>query len=284
MCGYCGCSTPGETRAHSGHTHTHTHDHPHDHGHGHDHPHHDHDHDHSGDHTHHHHHHGEEEGRVLELSRAILDKNSRLAERARGLFLGTGVTALNLVSSPGSGKTRLLEATAARLGDRFRCAAIVGDCATDNDARRLRAAGFPAIQISTGNVCHLDAHMVLHAVEDLGGLRGIDLLFIENVGNLVCPAAFDLGEDKRVVLMSVTEGEDKPKKYPPIFTGADAVILTKMDLADAVGFDLGAARSNLGDVAPGARRFELSAKSGEGLDEWIQWLGECVEAKRAVKI
>lgn len=283
MCGYCGCSTLDETPAHSGHSHSHSHDHDHDHGH--DHPHHDHDHGPGDGHTHHHHHHhGEEEGRVLELSRAILDKNARLAERARGLFLGTGVTALNLVSSPGSGKTRLLEATAARLGERLRCAAIVGDCATDNDARRLREAGIPAVQVSTGNVCHLDAHMVLHAIEDLGRLREIELLFIENVGNLVCPAAFDLGEDRRIVLMSVTEGEDKPKKYPPIFTGAHAVVLTKMDLADAVEFNRETARANIADVAPGARIFELSAKTGEGLDEWIGWLEECVAAKQAVAV
>ncbi len=280
MCGYCGCSTPNETPAQAGHTHSH--DHEHGHGHGHEHSHH-HEHDHGGGHTHHHHH-GEEENRVIELSHAILDKNARLAERARGLFLGTGVTALNLVSSPGSGKTRLLEATAARVGDRFRCKAIVGDCATDNDARRLREAGIPAVQVSTGNVCHLDAHMVLHGVEDLGGLREIDLLFIENVGNLVCPAAFDLGEDRRIVLMSVTEGEDKPKKYPPIFTGAHAVILTKMDLADAVEFDRDAARSAIADVAPAARILEVSAKTGEGLDDWIAYLEEGIAAKQAVAV
>jgi len=279
MCGYCGCSTPNETPAHAGHSHSHDHGHTHSHDHGHDHH---HAHDHGGGHTHHHH--GEEEGRVIELSRAILDKNARLAERARGLFLGTGVTALNLVSSPGAGKTRLLEATAARLGERRRCAAIVGDCATDNDARRLREAGLPAVQISTGTVCHLDAHMILHAVEDLGGLREIDLLFIENVGNLVCPAAFDLGEDQRIVLMSVTEGEDKPKKYPPIFTGAHAVVLTKMDLADAVEFDRETARANIADIAPGACVLELSAKTGDGLDEWIAYLEECLASKQVLAV
>lgn len=213
----------------------------------------------------------------------MLDKNARLAERARGLFLGRGVAVLNLVSSPGSGKTTLLAKTVAALAGDVRCGVIVGDCATDNDARRLRETGVSAVQVTTGNVCHLDAHMVLHAIEELD-LGEIDLLFIENVGNLVCPAAFDLGEDRRIVLTSVTEGEDKPKKYPPIFHNADAVVLTKTDLADAVDFDREIAGENLRDVAPGARVLEVSAKTGAGLDEWLDFVRESRSAKLAVAV
>jgi len=275
MCGYCGCSSSTET-AEAGHGHEHGQHHHHGEGH-----HHDHAHDHGG--HHHHHHHGEDESRVIELSRAVLDKNARLAERVRGLFLGKGITSLNLVSSPGSGKTTLLEKTVAELQSRTRCAVIVGDCATDDDARRLRETGVPAVQVTTGTVCHLDAHMVLHAIEDLT-LGETELLFIENVGNLVCPSAFDLGEDRRIVLTSVTEGEDKPKKYPPIFHNADAVVLTKMDLADAVEFDREAALANVRDVAPAARIIEVSAKTGEGMEEWFAYLEECLEAKRAIAV
>jgi len=156
----------------------------------------------------------------------------------------------------------------------------VGDCATDNDARRLRATGAPAVQITTGNVCHLDSHMVLHALEELK-LRELDLVFIENVGNLVCPSAFDLGEDVRVVLTSVTEGEDKPAKYPGIFHDADLVLLTKIDLAEACGVDLVKARECIRDVAPKARLFELSARRGDGMEAWVEALIELAGAKRA---
>jgi len=218
---------------------------------------------------------------VIELSRAILDKNARLAERARGLFLGREVAVMNLVSSPGSGKTTLLQRTITGLGERMRCAVIVGDCATDNDARCLRGTGAPAVQVTTGTVCHLDAHMVLHAVEDLN-LAETDLLFIANVGNLVCPAAFDLGEDRRVVLTSVTEGEDKPKKYPAIFHRADAVVLTKTDLIEAVEFDREAALGHIREVAPAARVFEVSAKTGAGMEGWGAYLEECVAGKSGV--
>ncbi|HEY2573131.1 MAG TPA: hydrogenase nickel incorporation protein HypB [Verrucomicrobiaceae bacterium] len=219
----------------------------------------------------------------MELSRAILDKNDRLAERARGLFLGKGVTVVNLVSSPGSGKTTLLEKTIARLGSGIRPAIIVGDCATDNDARRLRKTGAPAVQVTTGNVCHLDAHMVLHAIENLK-LGDIDLLFIENVGNLVCPSAFDLGEDRRIVLTSVTEGEDKPEKYPSIFHDANAVVLTKTDLSKAVEFNHEQAAAHIRDAAPGAKVIELSARAGTGMEEWIAYLEEAVTAKRALAV
>ncbi len=267
MCAFCGCSTPGKSlpaaTTDGGHDHDQpggTHHHHHDHG--------DHDHDH---------------GRVVEVTRNILDKNARLAERARGVFLGKGVAVLNLVSSPGSGKTTLLQQTIQRLQNRVRCAVIVGDCATDNDARRLRETGAPAVQIVTGNVCHLDAHMILHALEEIR-LNDVDLLFIENVGNLVCPTAFDLGEDQRVVLTSVTEGEDKPLKYPGIFHDAHVVLLTKTDLAEAVGVDLDAARRNIEEVAPRAQRFELSARQGGGMEAWIAWLEAAVQAKRAAAL
>lgn len=224
--------------------------------------------------------HGDYDPRVIELGAAMLEKNARLAEQVRGLLLGKGITALNLVSSPGSGKTTLLEETLTTLGRDARCAVIVGDCATDNDARRIRETGVPAVQVTTGNICHLDAHMVLHALDELE-LGEIRLLFIEDVGNLVCPAAFDLGEDKRIVLTSVTEGEDKPKKYPPAFHQADAVVLTKIDLAEAVGFDHDLAIANIRDVAPGTRIFEVSAKTGAGMEQWLSYLRQCLAEKLA---
>lgn len=275
MCGYCGCSTTNEIAlGAAAHEHEHGHDQGPEEAHRHE----------QGGHPHEHHAHdghGENDGRVIELGRAVMEKNARLAERARGLFMGREITVLNLVSSPGSGKTTLLQKTVLALRDALRCAVIVGDCATDNDARRLRETGVLAVQVTTGNVCHLDAHMILHAVEELD-LAATDVLFIENVGNLVCPAAFDLGEDQRVVLTSVTEGEDKPKKYPPIFHNADAVVLTKLDLAEAVELDRELAIENIRDVAPRARIFEVSARTGEGMDEWVAWVKECREAKVGV--
>lgn len=271
MCAFCGCSTPRESSAATSGAATTSHGHGHPPaGHGHEH-----------DHHHHHHEHGDDSTRLVEMSRNILDKNARLAERARGIFLAKGIAVLNLVSSPGSGKTTLLQQTILRLRERTKCAVIVGDCATDNDARRLRETGAPAVQIVTGTVCHLDAHMVLHALEELR-LGDTELLFIENVGNLVCPTAFDLGEDHRVVLTAVTEGEDKPLKYPGIFHDAHVVLLTKTDLAAAAGVDLVAARRNIQTVAPGAKLLELSARSGDGMAAWISWLEGIVQAKRAV--
>ncbi len=244
MCDHCGCSTPAP------HAHGHAHDHDHSHAHDHD-----------------------EERKTIALHQSLMAKNDRLAEQNRGFFKGRGILALNLVSSPGSGKTALIEATLRALKDEFRMATIVGDLATDNDARRLRAAGAPAIQITTGAVCHLDAHMVQHALEDLGDAP-VDILFIENVGNLVCPSSFDLGERLRVVVTSVTEGEDKPLKYPAIFQNADAVVVNKIDLADAVGFARETALANLKAAAPRARLFEISARTGAGLDAWHAFLRE----------
>ena len=182
-----------------------------------------------------------------------------------------GLKVLNVVSSPGSGKTTLLQKTLERLSGRVRAAVIVGDLATDNDAERLRSAGAPVIQITTGTLCHLEAEMVSRAMANLD-LKNLDLLIIENVGNLVCPASFDLGESVRVALLSTTEGEDKPLKYPPIFQNADAVVLTKMDLAEAVEFNAAAARTNLRQASPRARLFETSAKTGLGMDTWCQFL------------
>jgi hydrogenase nickel incorporation protein HypB len=204
--------------------------------------------------------------RELTLRASLLRRNDEGAAELRRRFQVAGVTVVNLLSSPGSGKTALLEALA---GLPRRMAVIVGDLATDNDARRLRAAGLPAAQVTTGQACHLEAPMVaegLHRLHHLGvELDHLDLLVIENVGNLVCPGAYDLGEGLRVVLLSTTEGEDKPLKYAPIFQNADLVLITKIDLADAVGFDRAAAHDAIARVAPRATVLEVSARSGEGI-------------------
>ncbi len=213
--------------------------------------------------------------RSIELGKPILERNQRLAERNRGFFRGRGLAAFNLISSPGSGKTTLLERTLAALSPEIRGAVVVGDLATARDAERVRAAGAAAVQITTGTVCHLDAEMVARGLEqlDLGGCR---VVWIENVGNLVCPSDFDLGEGARVVLLSVTEGEDKPLKYPPVFRRADAVVLTKADLVDACGVDLGELRRNVARMAPQARCFEMSARTGLGMEAWLGWVRERV--------
>jgi hydrogenase nickel incorporation protein HypB len=208
---------------------------------------------------------------VVPVQRALLEKNQRLAERNRGFFRAKNLLVLNLMSAPGSGKTTFIEATAQALAGRARLGVIVGDLATDNDAARLRAAGIPAIQVSTGTVCHLDAAMVSRAAQQLD-LDSLDLLCIENVGNLVCPADFDLGEDLRVVLMSVTEGEDKPLKYPPLFHSAHVAVLTKCDLAAAAGFNRDLALANLRRISHHARIFEVSARTGDGMAAWAEYL------------
>lgn len=210
-------------------------------------------------------------GQTIEINRSLFAANDSDAAQNRTRFRQDGLFVLNLVSSPGSGKTALLAATIRRLGDRCRAGVIVGDLATDNDARRLRTTGAPVVQITTGTLCHLDAQLVAGAA-DMLDLATLDLLLIENVGNLVCPAEFDLGEDLRVTLLSVPEGEDKPLKYPPIFRFADAVVISKLDLADHVDFDRDAARSNVLRMNPSARIFELSARTGEGMDAWCDWL------------
>ncbi len=207
----------------------------------------------------------------MEVRRAILEKNNRQAERNRGFFRGRGWLAVNVLSSPGSGKTTLLRETARRLTDRLKTGVIVGDLATDNDATILRQSGAPVIQVNTGTVCHLDSEMIGRAVAQLDN-QELQLLIIENVGNLVCPASYDLGEDIRIVLLSVTEGEDKPLKYPPIFQSAKAIVISKMDLAAACEFNRESALSNLRRLAPDASIFEVSAKTGQGMDEWCNFL------------
>ncbi|SNB47092.1 hydrogenase nickel incorporation protein HypB [Geobacter sp. DSM 9736] len=221
----------------------------------------------------HHHHDGKQ--RILVESN-LLAKNDRFARSNRERFAAHGIFVLNLVSSPGSGKTTLLERTLSDLRDRVRCAVIEGDQQTDNDAVRIAATGVPVKQVNTGAGCHLDAHMVGHAAADLP-LQGLDLLFIENVGNLVCPASFDLGEHHKVVMLSVTEGEDKPVKYPQMFRAAELMIITKSDLAPYVAFDAEACRSMALSVNPRMEILELSASSGEGIDSWYRWLSAGIE-------
>jgi hydrogenase nickel incorporation protein HypB len=206
----------------------------------------------------------------LELHQGLLSRNDLQAAHNREHFRRHGLRTLNLLSAPGSGKTALLEQLARRW-PRPPIGVIVGDLATDNDAQRLQAAGARAVQIRTGDLCHLDAALVDQAFSQLD-CRGLDLLVIENVGNLVCPAAFDLGEQRRVAVLSVTEGEDKPLKYPALFKSADAVVINKGDLAEATGFDRRSAIANLQAIAPQAELFELSARTGEGLDPLIRWL------------
>jgi len=205
----------------------------------------------------------EERGRLLEVEKGVLARNQEIAAGNRDRFARAGVTVANVLSSPGSGKTTFL---ARLLGDRrdLPAAVIVGDLATDNDAERLRGAGADVVQITTGGVCHLEAAMVAGAADRLE-LEEKRLLVIENVGNLVCPAAYDLGEDFRVVLVAVTEGEDKPLKYPRIFKTADVVVVNKMDIAEAVDFDRDALRAHLADVCPQAAVFEVSARTGAGM-------------------
>lgn len=215
----------------------------------------------------------------MTLQRSLLEKNERLAERNRGYFRAKGLLVLNVVSSPGSGKTTFIRETAAALAGKLRLGVIVGDLATDNDAARLRSAGIPVVQITTGTMCHLEAEMVSRATSQID-LDALDILVIENVGNLVCPADYDLGEDLRIVLLSVTEGEDKPLKYPPMFHSAHVAVVTKSDLADAAGFERDKAMSNLKRISHHARVFELSAKTGQGMAEWLDFLVEQREAHR----
>lgn len=210
--------------------------------------------------------------RIVELRRGILKKNDELAAGLRSRYQAAGVLVLNLVSSPGTGKTAFLEWTLRELKARgARVAALVGDLETDNDARRLAASGAPVRQINTHGICHLEAEMVGKHLEGWD-LADLDYLFIENVGNLVCPSSYDLGERVRVALLSVTEGEDKPLKYPTMFNSADAAVITKMDLAEPCSFDREAAIKNINEIRPGIRIFETSAKTGAGMDVWLDYL------------
>ena len=215
--------------------------------------------------------------RIVELRRGILKKNDELAAALRERYTAAGVLVLNLVSSPGAGKTAFLEWTLTELRKRgARVAALVGDLETDNDARRLAASGAPVRQINTHGICHLDAEMIGKHLDGWEGvaLGGLDYLFIENVGNLVCPSSYDLGEGIRVVLLSVTEGEDKPLKYPTMFNSADAAVITKMALAVPCGFDRWATLKNINEIRPGMRIFETSVKSGVGMEAWLGYLEE----------
>ena len=265
MCQNCGCSAAGAV------AHTHHHHGDFAHSHSHDGQHH---HDHESSHSH-----GSDQQTItiepdrqsILIGQGILTKNDRLAERNRGYFQAKGLLVMNFLSSPGAGKTALIQKM---VGDRqanHPTAVIVGDLATDNDAQRLRSAGAIAIQVTTGNICHLEAAMVAKAAQQLD-LDSIEELIIENVGNLVCPAAYDLGEDLRVVLFSVTEGEDKPLKYPGTFKSAQVILVTKQDIAEAVGFDEQLAWKNLRQVAPQAKIFAVSARTGEGLQPWYDYL------------
>jgi hydrogenase nickel incorporation protein HypB len=211
------------------------------------------------------------EPRLVEVRKNILKQNDVVARALRERFREAGVLAVSLVSSPGSGKTAFLEKTLTLLRGRCRVAALVGDLATENDAARLARSKAPVRQIITGTVCHLEAAMVEAALEGWN-LNELDFLFIENVGNLVCPSSYDLGEDLRFVLLSVTEGEDKPLKYPTIFNSADVAVITKSDIAAAVEFDEAAARRNIQAVRPGMEIFKVSSKSGEGMDEYLEFL------------
>ncbi len=209
--------------------------------------------------------------RMVEVRTKILKENDRIARELRCQFQEADVCVVSLVSSPGSGKTAFLEATLRKLRDQFRVAAVVGDLATENDARRLARAEVPIKQITTGTVCHLEAEMVRQSLAEWK-LSDFDYLFIENVGNLVCPSSYDLGEQLRAVLFSVTEGEDKPLKYPTIFNTADVAIVTKADLATVVEFDREAAYRNIQAVRPGMHILEVSAKTGDGMNDWFELL------------
>jgi len=218
--------------------------------------------------------------RIVEVRKDILRKNDELARALRERFAAAGVFVVSLVSSPGAGKTALLGRTLAETQKKWRVAALVGDLQTDNDARRLAATGAPVRQITTGTVCHLDAEMVSGAL-DGWDLTELDMLFVENVGNLVCPASYDLGEALRVVLMSVTEGEDKPEKYPTIFNSSDLAVITKIDLAEAAGFDRVAARQAINRVRPGLGVIEVSSRSGAGVTDWLERLDAERQARSA---
>jgi hydrogenase nickel incorporation protein HypB len=209
--------------------------------------------------------------RLVEVRQNVLKQNDIVARELRQRFHDAGVYVVSLVSSPGSGKTAFLEKTLTLLRPNYRVAALVGDLATENDAARLARSQVPVKQITTGTLCHLEAAMVRNALEGWE-LDQLDFLFIENVGNLVCPSSYDVGEDLRAVLLSVTEGEDKPLKYPIIFNTADIAVLTKMDLAEAVEFDLPAAECNVQRVRPGMPLLKVSSKNGAGMGEWLQFL------------
>jgi hydrogenase nickel incorporation protein HypB len=294
MCSVCGCGEAqvvlDKDKPAGGHAHPHDHDHDHGHGHSHDH---DHDHGHA---AHDHdsgaidygqgpagaHAPGVSQERMVAIERDILSKNDAYARENRRALAAKGVFALNFVSSPGSGKTALLARTIKALKGRLAVSVIEGDQQTSNDAERIRATGAPAIQINTGKGCHLDAHMVGHAIETLDPEPN-STLFIENVGNLVCPAGFDLGEAHKVVVLSVTEGEDKPLKYPDMFVAADLLLLNKSDLLPHLDFDVGLCLANALRINPRLQTLVVSAKTGEGLAAFVAWI-EASAARRAAAL
>ena len=263
MCDTCGCGQPPEavTYRKPGENHHH---------HGHDH------HDHHHDHHDHDHHHHPDQGRTLQVETDILQENNLLAQRNRGWLEAKRILALNLVSSPGSGKTTLLERTITALKEQVAVSVIEGDQQTLNDADRIAATGAPVIQVNTGKGCHLDARMIRRAMEDLAPDDG-SLLMIENVGNLVCPAMFDLGEAAKVVIISVTEGDDKPQKYPTMFAAAGLCLINKIDLLPYVDFDLDRCEQAARTVNPGLEFLHVSATTGEGLEPWYDWLKSRLE-------
>ena len=287
MCGTCGCGSeengvtiqnPKDVQTHEHHHH---HDgHAHSHAHTHDHHHHDHDHDHDHDHSHSHdhghshshadkHHHKT----VIDLEQDILQHNDLMAARNKGYFEAKNIFALNLVSSPGSGKTSILERTLIDLKNEKSFYVIEGDQQTLNDANRIDALDIPVIQINTGKGCHLESDMVYEAVKKLN-IKDNAILMIENVGNLVCPSMFNLGENKRVVIISTTEGEDKPIKYPDMFHTSDICIINKIDLLPYLNIDIEKLKAYALQVNPKLKFFEVSATTGEGMEAWYEWLKE----------
>jgi len=250
MCDACGCQT---------HNHEHGHDHDHGHGHSHD------------------------ESVIVDINRSLFAANDAMARSNREHFDEENIVVLNLISSPGSGKTTLLEHTIDRIGDEIKIGVIEGDIETERDAERIRAKGVPAIQLTTGGACHLDASMIhkgFHQLQKEPGGDAIDLLVIENVGNLVCPATFDLGEHKRVVLVSVPEGPDKPAKYPKAFTSSQLFLITKTDLLPYFDFEVAEASKEALSLNPALQVMDFSATTGEGFDAWLDYLRELVRKKQ----
>ena len=236
MCTHCGCAVSPENIKINQHKHSHNHN-----------------------------------SRTVEIHQSILAKNDHLAQHNRDLFRAKNTYVFNILSSPGSGKTAFIQKTLTDLKTIYKSAVIVGDLATDNDAQRLRKSGSQVIQITTGDVCHLEAEMINQALTEID-LDECQLLVIENVGNLVCPAAYDLGENQRIAILSVTEGEDKPLKYPTIFKSADVIIINKIDIAEAVEFNQDLALNNIKNIAPQANIFLVSARTGEGMQAWYSYL------------
>ena len=255
MCATCGCDSNGNVTMHDVGDHAHDHVHQHDHHQPHDHDH---------------------QKKVVDVEQDVLHQNNLLAQRNRGYFEAKNILALNLVSSPGSGKTTLLEKTLSALKDELSCYVIEGDQQTSNDADRIHATGTPVVQINTGKGCHLDAHMILHALQHMKPKENA-VMFIENVGNLVCPAMFDLGETARVVIASVTEGDDKPLKYPDMFYSSHVCIINKTDLLPYVPFSMDTFKENAKKINPSLVFIEVSAYKGDGLSVWYNWLKQKVE-------